>query len=452
MPADSLLYSLKTGNGSRGSTPTTVTPTVASPPPIASPRRLRAQSVTGDASRKSDLHDQHQHHQHHQHQHPSLGGGGGLVGLPKLDIPPGGFGILGDAPLSVRGSPSAAGRRGSISGGGSALCEASISASFDSALTGRSSGGEAAYDCDAADASARGGGSLGSAGSSAECSLAGHTAASASELLAGVNDDLQRAAGALLALHAPACRPRSAAPNAPPPPPPPVTAAQLTALRSSAPELHSELRVAVRRAFQVMRQAVAGGGGSAAAPTLSGRQLGSSVHECWATLDAFLEGTAELTMSLVEGALAARGSGGGASPSGLGRSKSRGGTRDGAAPEAEVEVVEEEADGAEGSGPGPVSGARRGGAGGTGGNSKMFKLHDAVQELEELKILNDDLQRQLEESRARVAALEARAAEGDRGGGGGAAVSPRPPQPHATPPPDGAYGSSPRVAEPHAFV
>ncbi|GLC33766.1 hypothetical protein PLESTM_000108900 [Pleodorina starrii] len=146
----------------------------------------------------------------------------------------------------------------------------------------------------------------------------GGSSNTAAKAMYDINNDLQRAAGALLALHAPMCRPRSpptpaaaaaaitlagasAAPSPPPPSPPPpsvLTASQLAALKESAPELQWELRVAVRRIFQVLRQELS------AAP--GGRQLGSAVHECWATLDAYLECTTELTCLLVEGALEAR--------------------------------------------------------------------------------------------------------------------------------------------------
>ncbi|GFR49519.1 hypothetical protein Agub_g11562 [Astrephomene gubernaculifera] len=283
----------------------------------------------------------------------------------------------------------------------------------------------------------------GSSGDNLYCGSSAAGGGSTSSTIAhlrSINDDLQRAAGALSALHALPTRSRSdsgtapmtaaAASSPPPPPPAALTGRQLQALKESAPELHSELRIAVRRAFQVICQEVA-----RSAPR--GRKLGSCVHECWATLDAFLEGTAELTSVMVENALAAAA----VAPAGLSPHPPSAATSGGSH---------------HGSG---CHGGRHHPSCGTEGPHS----HDPVREVERMRAANMDLQQQLEECQARLATAEATSTgpaaaaastPGEAGGAhtgstragckGGGGTCPRPPAAFASPPQETCPGTSPR--------
>ncbi|GIL68430.1 hypothetical protein Vafri_21705 [Volvox africanus] len=131
----------------------------------------------------------------------------------------------------------------------------------------------------------------------------------------GITNDLQRAADALLALNAAAVRKHSPSPAAATTtttttttktpvkagaaamvPPAQLTRAQLLVVKDSAPGLHWDLRVALRRVFQMLRQELSRGP--------EGRQFSSTAQECWSTLDNYFEGASELIGVLVDGALA----------------------------------------------------------------------------------------------------------------------------------------------------
>eukprot|EP00198_Chlamydomonas_reinhardtii_P012306 XP_001701643.1 predicted protein [Chlamydomonas reinhardtii] len=273
-----------------------------------------------------------------------------------------------------------------------------------------------------------------------------HSAITAATLLSEVNDDLQRAAGALQALHTPACRPRSAASPggaaaAAAAAAAEMTTSQLSALSSSAPELHTELRSSLRRAFQVMRQELGGargggsaGGGGGGGGSAAARQLSGCVHECWATLDAFLEGTAELTNMLVNGLLATRaaaaaaGSGGGGSKQPH-RSASR------VAESERLADAQEEAEG-----------LRRPVLVQNTNCTLRRQLEEMRGRLAEAEVLAEAAEARATTAEARAAAIEAELA-GSGGGAGGASAGPRPPgaAPMASPPTsERAVGVSPR--------
>ncbi|EFJ49267.1 hypothetical protein VOLCADRAFT_104365 [Volvox carteri f. nagariensis] len=256
---------------------------------------------------------------------------------------------------------------------------------------------------------------------------------SAAKALNDITADLQRSTGALLALRAPAFRSRSS----PPPsagaakaaasaeasvaagPPaaatvPPLSRTTLTALKESAPELQWALRVSVRRFFHMLRQEL-----SSAVP--AGRQqLGSTIHEAWATLDAYYESTAELVEALVENALDVTAAQAPPPPP----------PRTSANPDRQQRQVD------------------------AAGNGVIIETERAA---EKLRAANEELRKQLEECRARLAESETRltaaAARGAQpGGGGGAAAAPRPPPATTvTPPLESCYGTSPRRGK-HAVV
>ncbi|KAG2425985.1 hypothetical protein HXX76_013356 [Chlamydomonas incerta] len=275
------------------------------------------------------------------------------------------------------------------------------------------------------------GDSIGSGGLGGGGVLDHATASTAATLLSEVNDDLQRAAGALQALHTPACRPRSAASPgsaaaAAAAAAAEMTTAQLGALSSSAPELHMELRSSLRRAFQVMRQELggAGGGGGSGGGSAGARQLSGCVHECWATLDAFLEGTAELTNMLVNGLLEARSSAASSGSAGGGGGKQPNRSASRVAESERLADAQDEAEGLREAN----SGMRR-------------QLEEMRGRLAEAEVLAEAAESRAATAEARAAAMEAELAGGGSGGGaGGSSAGPRPP--------GGAMGAGPMASPP----
>ncbi|GIL68428.1 hypothetical protein Vafri_21705 [Volvox africanus] len=266
----------------------------------------------------------------------------------------------------------------------------------------------------------------------------------------GITNDLQRAADALLALNAAAVRKHSPSPAAATTtttttttktpvkagaaamvPPAQLTRAQLLVVKDSAPGLHWDLRVALRRVFQMLRQELSRGP--------EGRQFSSTAQECWSTLDNYFEGASELIGVLVDGALAT------ASvqppsqlpPTSLPSPRQR-----------QLLTCGDNTSGGDGA-------------------IAVDAIRSESQEAGRFQATNEDLRRQLEEVKARLAKAEARATEAEaataasggvrpsavRSGGGGVAA-PRPPAGTATaaaPPLERCYGTSPRRGK-HALV
>ncbi|GIL89080.1 hypothetical protein Vretimale_16196 [Volvox reticuliferus] len=264
------------------------------------------------------------------------------------------------------------------------------------------------------------------------------TSSSTAKAMFGTTNDLQRAADALLALNAAAVRKNSpslaaAAATMPakagmsaPAPPMQLTRAQLMVVKDSAPGLHWELRTALRRVFQMLRQELS------TAP--DGRQLSDTVQECWTTLDAYFDGASELIGVLVDGALA-------------------------------TTAVQPPSPLPPTSLPSPRQRhlATCGDSSSNGdGSVSVGAISSEDQEANRFRVMNEDLRRQLEEVKARLAKAEARATEAEAAGGvrsnavrsGGGVAAPRPPAVTATavpPPLERCYGTSPRRGK-HALV
>ncbi|GLI59693.1 hypothetical protein VaNZ11_001638 [Volvox africanus] len=269
------------------------------------------------------------------------------------------------------------------------------------------------------------------------------TNSSTAKGMSGITNDLQRAADALLALHAGAVRKHSSSPSAtattmmpvkaaaaPTVPPAQLTRAQLMVVKDSAPGLHWDLRVALRRVFQMLRQELSAGP--------EGRQLSSTAQECWATLDNYFEGASELIGVLVDGALATAA----VQPPSLLPPTSLPSPR-----QRQVLTCADNASGGDGS-------------------AAVGAISSEGQEAGRFRATHEDLRRQLEEVKARLAKAEARAtaAEAATAASGGVrpnavrsgngVAAPRPPAGTATavaPPLERCYGTSPRRGK-HALV